>query len=88
VVAEAAATRGEADPAVVARLLSALDAAQVSWTVAAKRWGELTSPAERADPRLLGAAGEVGPRSPLRPSTRLAGPAQTRSPAASTLGRP
>jgi hypothetical protein len=59
VVADAAGTRGEADPAVVARLRPALDAAQVSWTVAAKRWGELTTPAERADPRLLGAAGEV-----------------------------
>jgi hypothetical protein len=59
VVAEAAAIRGDADPAVVARLRPALDAAQVSWTVAAKRWGELTTPAERADPRLLGAASEV-----------------------------
>jgi hypothetical protein len=31
----------------------------VAWSRAAKRWGELTNPASRTDPTLVGAAGEV-----------------------------
>jgi hypothetical protein len=31
----------------------------VAWSRAAKRWGELTNPASRTDPALVGAAGEV-----------------------------
>jgi hypothetical protein len=41
------------------RLAPVLEANQVAWSRAAKRWGELTSPASRTDPELVGAAREV-----------------------------
>ena len=41
------------------RLAPALEASQVAWSRAAKRWGELTNPASRTDPALVGAASEV-----------------------------
>jgi hypothetical protein len=41
------------------RLGPALEAAQVAWSRAAKRWGELTNPASRTDPALIGAASEL-----------------------------
>ena len=41
------------------RLAPALEANQVAWSRAAKRWGELTSPASRTDPALVAAATEA-----------------------------
>jgi hypothetical protein len=41
------------------RLGPALEASQVAWSRAAKRWGELTNPASRTDPALVGAASEL-----------------------------
>ena len=41
------------------RLAPALEANQVAWSLAAKRWGELTNPASRTDPALVAAASEV-----------------------------
>jgi hypothetical protein len=37
----------------------ALEASQVAWSRSAKRWGELTNPASRTDPALVGAASEL-----------------------------
>jgi hypothetical protein len=59
VVTEAAARKGHIDNDIVHRLAPALEADQVAWSRVAKRWGELTSPASRTDPALVGAAGEV-----------------------------
>jgi hypothetical protein len=59
VLTEAAARKGHIDNDIVQRLAPALEADQVAWSRAAKRWGELTSPASRTDPALVGAAGEV-----------------------------
>ena len=39
--------------------MPALEANQVAWSRAAKRWGELTNPTSRTDPALVGAAREV-----------------------------
>lgn len=58
VIAEAAATRGHIDD-VMQRLGPALEASQVAWSRSAKRWGELTNPASRTDPALVGAASEL-----------------------------
>jgi hypothetical protein len=59
VITEAAATRGHIDDDVMQRLGPALEASQVAWSRAAKRWGELTNPASRTDPALVGAASEL-----------------------------
>jgi hypothetical protein len=59
VVAEAAAATGKVDRGMVQRLTPTLDANQVAWTLAAKRWSELTSLDGRADPALIRAASEV-----------------------------
>ena len=59
VLTEAAARKGHIDGDVLQRLMPALDANQVAWSRAAKRWGELTNPASRTDPKLVGAASEV-----------------------------
>lgn len=59
VVAEAAAATGKVDRGMVQRLTPTLDAGQVAWTLAAKRWSELTSLDGRADPALIRAASEV-----------------------------
>jgi hypothetical protein len=59
VITEAAATRGHIDHDVTQRLGPALEASQVAWSRAAKRWGELTNPASRTDPALVGAASEL-----------------------------
>jgi hypothetical protein len=59
VLTDAAARKGHIDGDVLQRLMPALDASQVAWSRAAKRWGELTNPASRTDPALVGAASEV-----------------------------
>ena len=59
VITEAAATRGHIDVDVMQRLGPALEAGQVAWSRSAKRWGELTNPASRTDPALVGAASEL-----------------------------
>jgi hypothetical protein len=59
VLTEAAATKGHIDNDIMQRLAPALEANQVAWSRAAKRWGELTNPASRTDPTLVGAAREV-----------------------------
>jgi hypothetical protein len=59
VLTEAAARKGHIDGDVLQRLAPALEANQVAWSRAAKRWGELTNPASRTDPALVGAASEV-----------------------------
>jgi hypothetical protein len=56
---EAAARKGHIDVDVMQRLMPALEANQVAWSRAAKRWGELTNPASRTDPTLVAAASEV-----------------------------
>jgi hypothetical protein len=59
VLTEAAATHGHIDTDIMQRLAPALEANQVAWSRAAKRWGELANPANRTDPTLVGAASEV-----------------------------
>ena len=59
VLTEAAARKGHIDNDIMQRLAPALEANQVAWSRAAKRWGELTNPASRTDPALVGAASEV-----------------------------
>jgi hypothetical protein len=59
IITEAAARKGAIDPDIVERLAPALERNQVSWSRAAKRWGELTSPASRTHPALVAAASEV-----------------------------
>jgi hypothetical protein len=59
VITEAAARKGHFDEDVMQRLGPALEAGQVAWSRAAKRWGELTNPASRTDPALVGAASEL-----------------------------
>jgi hypothetical protein len=59
VIAEAAARRGDIDGDVMQRLGPALEAGQVAWSRAARRWGELTNPASRTDPALVGVASEL-----------------------------
>jgi hypothetical protein len=44
---------------VIQRVAPSLEASQMAWSRTAKRWGELTSPASRTDPALVGAASEV-----------------------------
>jgi hypothetical protein len=59
IMTEAAARKGHIDNDIMQRLAPALEANQVAWSRAAKRWGELTNPASRTDPALVAAAGEV-----------------------------
>jgi len=59
IVTEAAARKGHIDGDILQRLAPALEASQVAWSRAAKRWAEPTSPASRTDPSLIGAASEV-----------------------------
>jgi hypothetical protein len=59
VISEAAARTGHIDGDVMQRLGPALEASQVAWSRAAKRWGELNDPAGRTDPALVGAASEL-----------------------------
>jgi hypothetical protein len=59
ILTEAAATKGHIDGHAFERLMPALEANQVAWSRAAKRWGELTNPASRTDPALVAAASEV-----------------------------
>ena len=59
ILTEAAARKGHIDDDIMQRLAPALEANQVAWSRAAKRWGELTNPASRTDPALVGAASEV-----------------------------
>ena len=59
IITEAAARKGAIDSDIAERLAPALEHNQVAWSRAAKRWGELTSPASRTDPALVTAASEV-----------------------------
>ena len=59
ILTEAAAQKGHIDVEVIQRLAPSLEASQMAWSRMAKRWGELTSPASRTDPALVGAASEV-----------------------------
>jgi hypothetical protein len=59
IITEAAARNGAIASGIVERLAPALEGNQVAWSRAAKRWGELTSPASRTDPALVAAASEV-----------------------------
>ena len=59
ILTEAAARNGHVDRDMIQQLGPALEANQVAWSRAAKRWGELTSPASRTDPALVAAASEV-----------------------------
>jgi hypothetical protein len=58
ILTEAAARKGHIDSGVLQRLAPALDADQVARSRLAKRWGELTSPASRTGPALVGTASE------------------------------
>ena len=55
----------------IRRLAPSLEASQMAWNRMAKRWGELTSPASRTDPALVGAASEV--RAAIAAATNQAG---------------
>jgi hypothetical protein len=59
ILTEAAAQKGHIDVDVLQRLAPSLEASQIAWNRMAKRWRELTSPASRIDPALVGAASEV-----------------------------
>jgi hypothetical protein len=59
ILTEAAARKGHIDVDLIQRLAPSLEASQMAWSRMAKRWGELTSPASRTDPALVGAASEV-----------------------------
>ena len=59
ILTEAAAQKGHIDVDMIQRLAPALEASQIAWNRMAKRWGELTNPASRTDPALVGAASEV-----------------------------
>jgi hypothetical protein len=59
ILTEAAAQKGNIDSDMLQRLTPALEASQMAWNRMARRWGELTSPASRTDPPLVGAASEV-----------------------------
>jgi hypothetical protein len=59
ILTEAAAREGHIDVEVIQRLAPSLEASQMAWSRMAKRWGELTSPASRTDPALVGVASEV-----------------------------
>jgi hypothetical protein len=59
ILTEAAARKGHIDRDMIQQLAPALEANRAAWSRAAKRWGELTSPASRTDPALVTAASEV-----------------------------
>jgi hypothetical protein len=59
ILTEAAARKGHVDVDAIQRLAPTLEASQMAWNRMAKRWGELTNPASRTDPALVGAASEV-----------------------------
>jgi hypothetical protein len=59
VLTEAAVRKGHIDKDIMQRFAPVLEANQVAWSRAAKRWGELTNPASRTNIALVGAAGEV-----------------------------
>jgi hypothetical protein len=59
ILTEAAARKGHIDVDVIQRLAPSLETSQMAWSRMAKRWGELTNPASRTDPALVGAANEV-----------------------------
>ena len=59
VVAEAAAQTSLIDSAASERWATLIDASQLTWIRAANRWSELINTADRTDPKLFGAAGEV-----------------------------
>jgi hypothetical protein len=59
ILTEAAAQKGHVDVDMIQRLAPSLQASQMAWNRMAKRWAELTSPASRTDPALVGAASEV-----------------------------
>jgi hypothetical protein len=59
ILTEAAAQKGHIDVDMIQRLAPSLEASQMAWNRMAKRWGELTSPASRTEPALVGAASEV-----------------------------
>jgi hypothetical protein len=59
VVGEAAARLGGTDAGVIDRLTPALENVQLAWSRSARRWAELTTPASRTDPALVGAAGQL-----------------------------
>jgi hypothetical protein len=59
ILSEAAVRKGHVDNDIMQRLAPVLEANQVAWSRAAKRWGELTNPASRTDIALVGAASEV-----------------------------
>ena len=59
VIVEAAAEKGKLDQATVQRLSPVLDATQVAWTQAARRWSELAVPAGLPEPALVRAASDV-----------------------------
>src|SRR5215203_2938074 len=59
ILTEAAARKGHIDVDLIQQLAPSLEASQMAWSRTAKRWGELTSPASRTNPALVGAASEV-----------------------------
>ena len=59
VLTEAAVRKGHIDKDIMQRFAPVLEANQVAWSRAAKRWGELANPASRTNIALVGAAGEV-----------------------------
>jgi hypothetical protein len=85
VLTGATARKGHIDNDIMQRLAPALEANQVAWSRAAKRWGELTNPASRTDLRWSPQPARSAPRSRLPPSTRPDGPQPSSSPAASTF---
>jgi hypothetical protein len=88
IVSEAAARRGEIDDGVIERLTPALENAQLAWSRSARRWAELTTPASRTDPALVGRPASFGPPSARQAPTRSAGRPQTRSLPGSICRRP
>ena len=52
IITEAAVTKGTLDRGLAEQLVPRLEAAQLAWTRAAKRWAELNGPASRTDPAL------------------------------------
>jgi hypothetical protein len=59
VLTEAAVSKGHIDNDIMRRLAPALEANQVAWSRAAKRWGELTNLGSRTDIALVASASEV-----------------------------
>jgi hypothetical protein len=83
ILTEAAARNGHVDRDLIQQLGPALEANQVAWSRAAKRWGELTSPASRTDPALVAAASEVRAAIAATATNQAGWATLTSSPAAS-----